>query len=156
MQATVRREVRSLEKKSTRLLKAQYEELFQEATRSNNRAYLMRRISWRLQANSEGELSEKARQRAVELADDANLRLRPPLRFYGEVGQATANTDRDPRLPAIGSLLRRSFRGRDLIVKVLADGFEFESQKYSSLSSIAHHITGTRWNGFTFFGLKAK
>ena len=50
-------------------------------------------------------------------------------------------------------LLARAFRGRDIVVKVLDEGFEFEERRYSSLSAIAKEVTGSKWNGFLFFGL---
>jgi hypothetical protein len=56
-------------------------------------------------------------------------------------------------LPASGSLLTRRLNDRQIVVKVLADGFEFESRHYRSLSAIAREVTGTRWNGLLFFGL---
>jgi hypothetical protein len=39
---------------------------------------------------------------------------------------------------------------------VLADGYEWQGRPYQSLSSVARAITGTRWNGWTFFGLKGQ
>jgi hypothetical protein len=50
-------------------------------------------------------------------------------------------------------LLSRKWKGRTILVEVLADGFRYENQQYSSLSAIAVAITGTRWNGLAFFGL---
>jgi len=50
-------------------------------------------------------------------------------------------------------VVRRIFKARSLDVKVLEDGFEFEGRRYQSLSAIASEVTGTRWNGFAFFGL---
>ena len=60
---------------------------------------------------------------------------------------------RDARLPASGSLLTRRLHDRQIVLKVLAEGFEFESRHYRSLSAIAREVTGTRWNGLLFFGL---
>src|SRR4051812_8349253 len=82
-------EIESLRKLKTKALQARYRELFGEESRSSNRAHLFRRIAWRLQARVEGDLSERARQRAAELANDADLRLRAPRRFWradGSVG----------------------------------------------------------------------
>jgi hypothetical protein len=59
-------------------LRQRYAELFGETTNANNKAWLLKRIAWRLQALAEGDLSERARQRAAELACDADLRLNPP------------------------------------------------------------------------------
>jgi hypothetical protein len=61
----------------------------------------------------------------------------------------------DSRLPPPGSCLEREYKGRPIIVTVLADGFEFEGQKYRSLSAIAREVTGTKWNGFLFFNCVA-
>lgn len=77
-------EVRVMAKMPMADLKARYAELFGEQTRSGNRDYLVRRIAWRLQARAEGDLSERARKRAAELADDADLLPHPgPSRRYG-------------------------------------------------------------------------
>ena len=56
-------------------------------------------------------------------------------------------------MPQPGTLLTREFKGKVHVVKVLDDGFEYEGRRYRSLSKIATEIAGTRWNGFTFFGL---
>lgn len=130
-------------------LRAKYRELFGEESRSGNRQYLFRRVAWRLQSLTEGDLPERARLRALELANDADLRVRPSGRF---LQAAAAALGRDPRIPSPGTQLRRSFQGRVIEVKVLDDGFEFEGCRYQSLSAIASKVTGTRWNGHTFFG----
>jgi hypothetical protein len=59
-------------------LRGRYAQLFGETTRTGNKVWLVKRLAWRLQALAEGDLSERARQRAAELAHDANLRLSPP------------------------------------------------------------------------------
>jgi hypothetical protein len=56
-------------------------------------------------------------------------------------------------LPGQGTLLTRRLGDRQIVVKVLSDGFEYESRRYRSLSAIAREVTGTRWNGLLFFGL---
>src|SRR4051794_537854 len=63
-------EIERLRKLKTKALKTRYRELFGEESRSSNRAHLFRRIAWRLQAKAEGDLSERARKRAVEVADE--------------------------------------------------------------------------------------
>jgi hypothetical protein len=57
------------------------------------------------------------------------------------------------RIPAAGTLLRRVYRDRTVVVKILTDGFEYEGRRYASLSAVARAATGTRWNGLLFFGL---
>jgi hypothetical protein len=61
--------------------------------------------------------------------------------------------NRDRRLPLPGTLLSRKWKGRTILVEVLAMGFQYETRHYPSLSSIAVAVTGTRWNGLAFFGL---
>jgi hypothetical protein len=52
-----------------------------------------------------------------------------------------------------GTILAREFQGRDVVIKVLDKDFEFEGRRYKSLSAIAREVTGTKWNGFLFFGI---
>ena len=60
---------------------------------------------------------------------------------------------RDARLPMPGSLIVKKYKDQTVVVKVLDDGFEYDGRRFTSLSAIAGEITGTRWNGFAFFGL---
>jgi len=59
-----------------------------------------------------------------------------------------------PRRIKPGSELVRSWKGRSHRVMVMADGFAYDGKKFASLSEIASDITGTRWNGPRFFGLR--
>lgn len=143
---------------STGELVERYAELFGEPTRTRHRAYLMRRIGWRLQAMAEGDLSERARQRAEELANDADVRLTPP-RPKDEQAEPPAKlfvaSQADPRLPAPGGVIVRKYKGKVLRVLVTEEGFEFEGERYRSLTAVAKAITGSHCNGFRFFGLEA-
>jgi hypothetical protein len=139
-------------------LKKRYRELFGEESKSSNKQFLFRRIAWRVQANAEGDLSERARQRAAEIADERDLRIRAPKGFVARPEPGSGSVDRtrppkDCRLPGPGTLLTRRVGDRQIVVKVLSDGFEYESRHYRSLSAIAREVTGTRWNGLLFFGL---
>ena len=60
---------------------------------------------------------------------------------------------RDPRLPAPGTVITRIYRGRDLQLHVLDDGFELDGVHYRSLSEAARAVTGSKWNGRLFWGL---
>jgi Protein of unknown function (DUF2924) len=153
-------EVEKLRRASLAELRAKYGEVFQEEPRSRNREHLFRRIAWRLQALAEGDLCERARRRAQEIAHDADLRMIAPPEFLLLGGEPikTVSSGRkqgrpDRRLPLPGTLLQRYWRGRNIVVEVLASGFRYQGRHYSSLSAIAVEITGTRWNGLAFFGL---
>jgi hypothetical protein len=149
MSVSLEAKVAALRELPANALRAKYRELFGEESRSGNRQFLFRRVAWRLQALDEGGLPERARNKALELANDADLRIQASPAFFKA---AVAAIGRDPRIPPAGTMLRRTFQGRVVEVKVLAEGFEFEGCHYLSLSAIASKVTGTRWNGFTFFG----
>ena len=137
-------------------LKTRYRELFGEDSRSSNKQFLVRRIAWRLQAQAEGDLSERARRRIIEIAEDTDFRTRAPVGFLGKPEPAAASSHgahNDLRMPPPGTEIRRRFGNREIVVKVLSKGFEYEHQRYRSLSAIAREVTGTRWNGLLFFGL---
>src|SRR5580658_10633129 len=86
-------------------LKDKYSEVFGEQSRSNHKQFLFRKIAWRMQANVYGGLSERARQRALEIANDADLRIRAPKNFlkteldYGRISETSVAPTEDPRLP---------------------------------------------------------
>jgi hypothetical protein len=78
VEVNIVQEVAGLERLSVGQLRQRFAELFGEATLASNRIWLIKRIAWRMQALAEGDLSERARRRAAELARDADLRLNPP------------------------------------------------------------------------------
>ena len=158
MVTDLKRELAALEKLPVGRLRERYAEVFGEPTNGQNRVWLVRRIAWRLQERAEGGLTERARRRAAELADDADLRLNPPkVRPAGGPPAApppARPTDR--RLPPAGTVLARPYKGGVVDVRVLADGFEYAGRKYGSLSAVAKAATGSHCNGFAFFGLARK
>ena len=160
MSPALRAEIEGLAELSVTELKAKYVEAFGERSRSGNAAFLRKRIAWRLQARAMGGLSERARRRAEELADEADLRVRPPRRnrrpsadTRRRVQARASSPERDSRLPPPGEVLVREFRGTTVAVRVLEEGFEYQGRRYASLSTIACEVAGTRWNGYRFFDL---
>jgi hypothetical protein len=140
-------------------LRQRYLILCGEESKSSNKAFLFRRLAWKLQAQAKGGLSERAQQRASEIVDEADLRVRAPKGFLpydvAETGWSAdrSQASRDWRIPPPGTILTRRHGNREIVAKVLKKGFEFESRRYRSLSAIASEVTGTRWNGIRFFGL---
>ena len=151
MNAQLAKQIAQLRDLTIAELREQYEHLFGDRSRTMNRQFLFRRIAWRLQALAEGDLSERARNRALLLARDADLRIRPSRDFHAFTIEGSK---RDWRLPPVGRTLKRSYAGAWHEVRTSADGFEYQGQKYASLSAVAFAITGTRWNGYAFFGLQ--
>src|ERR1700733_7354382 len=115
MQLNVAKEVAALRKLTMRELRFRYAEAFGETTNANNKAWLLKRIVWRLQANAEGDLTERARKRAAELANDADLRLAPPKpRVPANVdGLRVATIALAPgqSLPPPGTEITRDYKG---------------------------------------------
>jgi hypothetical protein len=154
----IEREVGKLLKLPVARLREKYAEAFGEPTRTGNKAWLVKRIAWRLQALAEGDLTERARRRAAELANDADLRVIPPK--PKATPDATAGEERlvaaDPRLPPPGSILTRPYKGGVVQVQVLTVGFEYDGETFPSLSAVAKKVTGSHCNGFHFFRLTGR
>jgi hypothetical protein len=162
MQQNIVREVEALGRMSAPELREKYQEVFGEEPRSTHKDFLRKRIAWRIQANAEGGLSERARRRAEEIANDADLRLRAPKRSLKKLdGESTGRTavhsfktNHDRRLPMPGAVITREYNGERISVIVRDDGFEYEGQVFRSLTAIAKAITGSHWNGYDFFRLR--
>ena len=163
MMNVVHDELSTLEQMSTNELCERYLNLFGQPVRTRHKAYLIRKIAWRIQALAEGDLSERARKRAAELANDADVRVMPPkaatTRPTGDGGQRVVPAPPppgDPRLPAPGTAIIRQYKGNTIRVVVRTDGFEYEGQRYKTLTAVAKQVTGSHMNGFRFFKLEAR
>ncbi|MHA7813120.1 MAG: DUF2924 domain-containing protein [Phycisphaerales bacterium] len=164
MTAEIETEIAELYDMTTGQLAEKYEQLHGQPTRTRHRQYLIRKNAWRIQANAFGGLSERAKRRAAELANDADIRVMAPKTLVCPPQGSAKETrtrrfiERDPRIPAAGSAIVRAYKGKKLRVLVLDgdQGFEYEGQRYDTLSAVAKHITGSHINGFRFFGLGKK
>src|SRR4051794_36651370 len=151
------KEIAALERMAMQDLRDKYADLFGECTTASNKQWLIKRLAWRLQSQAQGGLSERARQRAAELANDGDLRMTPPRpKATAERTVVATLPIYGNRLPPPGSIITRAYKGQMVQVKVLKDGFEFEGETYKSLSAVAKHITGQHCNGFLFFKLAGK
>lgn len=162
MTESIPKQIAALERMTVGQLQRRYAEVFGEPARSGNKQWLFRRVAWRIQALAEGDLAtraiERSRERARELARDADLRLRPPPSPPPTIARGAVVTmpiavQRDERVPPPGTVLTRRFKGHEYRVTVLPNGFEYDGDVYRSLSAVAHAITGSHWNGLLFFGL---
>jgi hypothetical protein len=162
MSLNIGKEVSAMKRMTVAELRERYAEVFGEACRTNHKQWLVKRIAWRQQANEEGDLSERARKRAAELANDADLRMKaPPPKKQpavprGRNVQATITRSHDSRIPMPGTLLTRKYKGETVQVNVLPTGFDYEGEVYPSLSAAAKAITGSHTSGFLFFRLNGK
>jgi DUF2924 family protein len=155
----IKKEIAALRQMTVAQLRNRYEDIFGQQPRSRHKEHLLRRIAWKIQAISEGDLSERARLRAAALADDACMRLSIPRNGSPSSAKTTSagtTSTRDKRVPMPGTILARRYRGKTLEVKVLKECFEYDGQRYRSLTAVAQEITGQHWNGFHFFGLQKR
>jgi len=124
----IHEEIGNLRQMTTAQLKEKHREVFGEERRSNHKQFLFRRIAWRIQANAWGGLSQRARRRALEIANDADLRIRATKNFLrepaenGSTAEVRVKPSLDPRLPLPGTPLIRRYQGRDIIVHVRPGG----------------------------------
>jgi len=134
-------------------LREKHLELYGTETRSRHKDQLFKRLAWRIQELKYGGLSDRAKRRAEEIADDMDARYLPP-REPKETTTFQATTSTGYLTP--GTILTREYRGEIHQVTTLDWGFEYRGQIFRSLSAIARAITGTIWSGPLFFGIKQR
>lgn len=124
-------------------LKQQWRDLFGKEPPPYNRRFLESRLAYRIQELAYGRLKPETIARLEALGEqlDGGDRIKRKARL-------------DDR-PIAGTRLIREWRGVEHCVTVLQDGYEYQGRPYKSLSAVARAITGTRWNGWVFFGLKS-
>lgn len=131
----------ALKTASTPALKAQWRDLFDAGPPPFNRSYLESRLAYRIQELAYGGLKPDTLRRLEKLAEQAG-------------GKGKVRRKRQDRMPMAGTRLVREWQGVEHTVTVTSVGFDWQGRPYKSLSAIARAITGTRWNGPLFFGLR--
>lgn len=126
-------------------LRARWQSIFKRQAPSHLPRHLLFSIlAYRLQADQLGDL------------DTATTRLLKKVESKKDVERLTSDFDRKKVEVRPGTLLTRVWNGKRQRVMVLKDGFAWNDQTYDSLTKVAFAITGTRWNGPRFFGLRDK
>ena len=123
-------------------LRKQWQKLFDTPPPRYNRRFLESRLAYRIQELAYGGLKPAAVARLEALGEQL------------DGGRITVRRQRADNRPMAGTRLIREYQGVEHCATVLQDGYEWQGRPYRSLSAIARAITGTRWNGLTFFGLK--
>jgi hypothetical protein len=123
-------------------LKSKWRELFASEPPPYNRRFLESRLAYRIQELKFGGLKPETVERLDALGKE----------FAGKPS-GTRRTSTAQK-PITGTRLIREWQGVEHCVTVRDEGYEYQGRPYQSLSSIARAITGTRWNGWIFFGLK--
>jgi len=104
---------------------------------SYSKSYLVSKIAYKIQELAFGELSVETRKRMDQMSANIN----------GSVVKKKYK-------PLIGSKIIKEYRDKTHEISVVDGGFAYEGDVFKSLSAIAQHITGTKWNGLKFFGIK--
>ncbi len=123
-------------------LRQQWRDLFESEPPRYNRRFLESRIGYRLQELVDGGLRPETVKRLEILGEQL------------DGGDISVRRRRGSDRPIAGTRLVREWQGVEHTVTVLADGYEWQGRPFKSLSAAARAITGTRWNGLVFFGLK--
>ena len=134
----------ALKSMSVNDLKAEWQALFNAPAPNNSRTFLESRLAYRIQELTYGGPDKQTRRLLDLLADEVEGTLTRKAQIA------------DPRNPVVGTKLIREWDGTAHTVTVLKEGFEWGGQRYKSLSAVARAITGTRWNGYRFFGLRER
>jgi hypothetical protein len=123
-------------------LKAKWRELFETEPPPYNRRFLEHRLAYRIQELAYGGLKPETIKRLKAIAEDL------------DGGNPARRRQSAKDRPISGTRLIREYQGIEHCVTVRDEDFEYQGRPYKSLSAIARAITGTRWNGLVFFGLK--
>ncbi|MBF0182376.1 MAG: DUF2924 domain-containing protein [Magnetococcales bacterium] len=132
------KQVAALSGMSIAELKKMWKELYKTEPPQFNRSFLEKRLTYRLQELAHGGLKRESEKRLERLATSDEEA--PPAQKRGDL------------LP--GTRLIREWKGEEHRCTVLSDGFEYQGRKFGSLSAAANFITGTKWNGHVFWGLR--
>jgi hypothetical protein len=143
MTDTVLARVAGLKTARTIDLKQQWRELFGSEPPPYNRRFLESRLAYRIQELAYGGLKPETIARLEAIAEDLD---------GGDPDRRRRRAGRDR--PIAGTRLIREWQGVEHCVTVRDEDFEYQGRPYKSLSAVARAITGTRWNGLIFFGLK--
>ena len=134
----------ALKAMSVNELKTEWQAMFDAPAPNNSRTFLEIRLAYRIQELTYGGPDKQTRRLLDMLADEVEGTLTRKAQIA------------DPRNPVVGTKLIREWDGVAHTVTVLKDGFDWGGQRYKSLSAVARAITGTRWNGYRFFGLRER
>jgi hypothetical protein len=123
-------------------LRRMWRDLFGTDAPPYNRRFLESRLAYRIQELAYGGLKPETIKRLETLGNQL------------DGGNITLRRIRTDQKPIAGTRLVRDWQGVEHVVTVRDAGYEYQGRPYKSLSAIARAITGTRWNGWVFFGLK--
>ena len=175
MSAGATTQISRLQKMGLQELREEYEKAFGKPTKSRNRKQLFSQIAKKLQSDRGGQTLDMTSGKPT-----LTVKYQPKKKAAGKktkaeskktagkktstkktVSATTAKKprqtkpigQRDPRLPKVGTIITKEYKGQTINVRVLEKGFEYDGDVFRSLSAVAKHVTGSIWNGYLFFQL---
>jgi hypothetical protein len=148
----ISKEIDTLRQMAVPELVQRYRELFGREPRVRHKEWLWKRVCWKIQEKRFGGLSVAAKNRLEELIAEIDL----PVAERHRTVSGKLNGKRRPKDLAVGTILVRQWRGEELRLTVVENGFSLNGVIYSSLSSAARAASGARWNGPLFWGLTSR
>jgi hypothetical protein len=146
---SIAQEIEELREMKMPDLLEKYSEVFGKEPRVKHREHLWKRIAWKIQEQRFGGLTRVAQRRLEELIAEIDL----PLDEQQRTVTGGLRGGRKPNSPAVGTVLTRQWKGEEIRVNVVENGFEWNRVVYRSLTAVAKAITGSHWNGKLFFGI---
>jgi len=150
MKDSVLSQIKALEALSIKELRAKYTEVYgNDKGAQNNKRYLIKKIAYKIQENELGGLKKEAQDEINIFIEEVN-----PLE---ELRRSNIGKDlsgkKNKKVPMPGTIIKKTYKGNLLEVKVLEAGFEHNGKTYKSLSKLAKEISGVHCSGFAFFKL---
>ena len=154
MPETIAVRIKALQQMSVHRLQKEYCRVCGEKSTATHKGFLLKKIAWKIQELEFGGITEEVKEKALAIVEDLNLPGRiPSSKLKKKRKIITRSPPPDKRLPMPGTVITRKYKDKQIAVQVLEGGFEYEGCKYRSLSAVAKAVTGSHWNGFSFFGI---
>ena len=147
---SITQQIAELQRLAPTELAVRYHALFGKPPRNMNRAWLVRQVAWKLQERELGGLNDRAKTRLAELMAQVDLPLvgTPPSRSQPKVAPRI-----DTTTPMIGTVFTREWRGQQVRIEVVENGFLTNGVVHKSLTAAVRAITNANWNPNIFLGI---
>ncbi len=140
---TVIKQITKLQSMSAQELDNIWRTMFDHESKVNSRKYIIGKIAYRIQELAYGALETATENKIKACAKETQRNV------------ITPKTQKSKKFrPAIGTIIAKKYHDKIHEVMVVNEGFSYGGSVYKSLSAIANKITGTKWNGLRFFGVK--
>ena len=144
---TIAAQIEELRQLSGPKLRERYEELFGHPARLRNKKWLFKRCAWKTQERHYGGLNPDAQKKLEDLIDKVEF----PMGKRRTTSRKTRMRGKHDL--SLGTVITRDYKGDEIRVQVVENGFEWNGVVFRSLTAVAQAVTGSKWNGKLFFGI---